>query len=60
MLQRGDKVADKQEMAAWKFVRSLTLAQCNAIYETLRVKLSDDDIRGESDYNDALPDVGRN
>jgi arginyl-tRNA synthetase len=56
MLQRGEE-ADEQEMDAWKFVRHLTLQQCNAIYETLGVNLSDDDIRGESDYNDALPGV---
>jgi len=57
MLQRADENADQQEIDAWKFVRKLTLQQCNAVYQSLAVRLSDDDIRGESDYNDALPAV---
>lgn len=57
MLQRADENADRQEIDAWKFVRKLTLQQCNAVYEALSVTLTDDDIRGESDYNDALPTV---
>ena len=57
MLQRGDKVLDKQEFDAWKYVRDLTLEYCNGVYERLGVTLTPDDVRGESAYNDDLPEV---
>ena len=56
MLQRGDE-DDEQELNAWRFVRKLTLEYCNGIYERLGVTLTPDDVRGESAYNDDLPEV---
>ena len=53
MLQKGDK----QEIDAWKFVRTITLEECNRIYKKLSVTLTDEDIRGESEYKDDLPNV---
>ncbi|MHC4098059.1 MAG: arginine--tRNA ligase [Planctomycetota bacterium] len=56
MLQRGEE-DDEQELNAWRFVRKLTLEYCNGIYERLGVTLTPDDVRGESAYNDDLPEV---
>jgi arginyl-tRNA synthetase len=53
MLQKGDK----QEIDAWKFVRAITLEECNRIYKNLSVTLTDNDIHGESEYNPDLPNV---
>ena len=53
MLQRGDK----QELDAWKFVRTITLEECNRVYKKLSVTLTDGDIRGESEYKDDLSNV---
>ena len=53
MLQKGDK----QEIDAWKFVRTITLEECNRVYKKLSVTLTDRDIRGESEYSDDLPGV---
>ncbi len=53
MLQKGDK----QELDAWKFVRTITLEECNRVYKKLSVTLTDGDIRGESEYKDDLPNV---
>ncbi len=56
MLQEGGKL-NEQELKAWRIIRELTLEQCNTIYKMLVVTLGDDDVRGESSYNDALPSV---
>ncbi len=56
MLQKGGN-ENQQEKDAWEFVRTLTLKECNKIYEQLSVTLTQKDVRGESDYNDALPGV---
>jgi arginyl-tRNA synthetase len=56
MLQRGEE-DDEQELNAWRFVRKLTLEYCNGIYEGLSVTLTPADVRGESAYNDDLPEV---
>jgi arginyl-tRNA synthetase len=53
MLQKGDE----QEINAWKFIRAITLEECNKIYKQLSVTLKDNDIRGESEYNSALPNI---
>ncbi len=53
MLQKGDM----QELDAWKFVRTITLEECNRVYKKLSVTLTDGDIRGESEYKDDLPNV---
>jgi arginyl-tRNA synthetase len=56
MLQRGGD-DDAQERKAWKEVGRITLDECNEIYKELNVTLKDSDVRGESAYNDDLPDV---
>jgi arginyl-tRNA synthetase len=57
MLQRGKKQVDDQERKAWEVARRLTLDECNRIYKSLGVQLADEHVRGESFYNDKLPDV---
>ncbi len=56
MLQEGGEL-NRQELEAWQFVRKLTLAHCNEIYQKLSVGLNDLHVRGESAYNDDLPNV---
>jgi arginyl-tRNA synthetase len=56
MLQQGGP-DNEQEREAWGVVRRLTLDECNKIYERLTVQLTDEDVRGESFYNDMLPSV---
>ena len=46
-----------QEYRAWKEVRDESLRHAQQIYQRLRVKLQPQDVRGESDYNDALADT---
>ncbi|MEN6425922.1 MAG: arginine--tRNA ligase [Phycisphaerales bacterium] len=57
MLQRGSDALDRQEQTAWRFVRGLTLNHCGEVYEKLGITFNDDEIRGESFYNDKLPAV---
>jgi arginyl-tRNA synthetase len=58
MLQRGDRARDEQERKAWEFVRDLTLKHCNDIYRMLGITFDENtEIRGESFYNNMLPDV---
>jgi len=52
-LQNHDPVAKTQ----WELLKKLTLDACNQIYKTLRVSLSDQDVRGESFYADKLASV---
>jgi len=58
MLQQGGQ-DNEQERETWKVVRRLTLDECNKIYKRLGVQLTDEDVRGESFYNDMLPGVVR-
>ncbi len=53
LLQQGD--ADVK--AIWNAARRVTLKECACLYGTLRVLLSDNDVRGESFYDALLPDV---
>jgi arginyl-tRNA synthetase len=52
-LQSGDNEAVSQ----WEIIRDVTLSHCQQIYDYLGITLSRNDIRGESFYNDKLPDV---
>ncbi len=56
MLQKGGD-ENEQERKAWNAVKRITLDECNRIYKRLNIQLSDDDVRGESFYEDMLPDV---
>jgi arginyl-tRNA synthetase len=52
-LQSGDK----QALALWGLYRTISLRHCKKVYDKLGVQLTDNDIRGESAYNDDLPAV---
>ena len=52
-LQNHDPIAKTQ----WHVLRKLTLDACNDIYDLLSIKLSDQDVCGESFYDDKLADV---
>ncbi|MFC1633266.1 arginine--tRNA ligase [Planctomycetota bacterium] len=56
MLQQGGD-PNEQELKAWEFVRNLTLKYCNKIYRMLGVTLTNEDVCGESFYNNRLPDI---
>jgi arginyl-tRNA synthetase len=53
-LQSGD---DPATQALWDEMMELSRQYLNDIYQLLAVTLTDDDIRGESFYNDLLPGV---
>lgn len=53
MLQSGD--AETRRL--WKLLVALSTKHFNAVYERLDVLLTDDDLMGESAYNDLLPQV---
>ncbi|WP_374536306.1 arginine--tRNA ligase [Chitinimonas taiwanensis] len=46
---------DAEVLALWKQFVAISLTHCNAIYQKLGLLLNDDDVRGESFYNDDLP-----
>ncbi len=50
-LQSGDQ----EMLALWNNYRATSLEHSQAIYDTLNVTLTPEDIRGESAYNDDLP-----
>lgn len=52
-LQSGDE----QTRAIWRQLIDISLAGFNATYDRLNVKLTDDDLAGESTYNDDLASV---
>ncbi|NLF29500.1 MAG: arginine--tRNA ligase [Planctomycetes bacterium] len=52
-LQGGDPKVN----ADWREILHQSLAHCRQVYDLLGVSLTDADIRGESAYNDVLPDV---
>ncbi|MBN1943441.1 MAG: arginine--tRNA ligase [Phycisphaerae bacterium] len=53
LLQSGDK----ETLEIWEKFRKESLRHCKKVYEALGVLLSDKDVRGESFYNDDLPNV---
>ncbi|HEY9103932.1 arginine--tRNA ligase [Chitinimonas sp.] len=50
-LQSGDA----EVLALWRQFVEISLEHCNAIYRKLGLLLTNDDVRGESFYNDDLP-----
>lgn len=49
---------NEQEYKAWEYVRELTLDECFDLYGRLSVQFNrEKDVRGESAYNDDLPNV---
>jgi arginyl-tRNA synthetase len=52
-LQNGDP----DTLNAWQSIVDKSLAYCDSIYKHLNVKLTSDDVRGESYYNDNLHSV---
>ena len=53
MLQSGDP----ETLRLWKMLVDLSMKYFNRLYRKLGVLLTDDDLAGESMYNDLLPDV---
>ncbi len=56
-VQKQHEPANQQEAVAWKLCVDTTIRACQAIYERLGVKLTMNDVRGESFYNPMLPEV---
>jgi len=52
-LQSGDKHA----LFNWQVIRQQSISYCQKLYNILKVTLTKDDVRGESEYNDDLPSV---
>lgn len=52
-LQSGDENAIGQ----WQVICDITLDHCKKLYELLTIKLTKNDVRGESFYNKMLPDI---
>ncbi len=52
-LQSGDAYC----LQLWRQFNRISLNHCLAVYERLGISLGHDDVRGESAYNDELPDV---
>jgi len=52
-LQKREQVA----LNYWNEIVAISINECQVIYDQLGVTLSMDDIRGESAYNDDLPDI---
>ena len=55
MLQGGDV----ETRRLWKLLVDLSTQHFNAVYRMLGVRLTDDDLMGESAYNELLPEVVR-
>jgi arginyl-tRNA synthetase len=53
MLQTGDA----ETLRLWKLLVDLSMQYFNRLYRELGVLLTDDDLAGESTYNDLLPEV---
>ena len=53
MLQAGDG----ETIRLWKLLVDLSMQYFNRLYRTMGVLLTDDDLAGESTYNDLLPEV---
>jgi arginyl-tRNA synthetase len=56
-LQKKDEDRNWQEQEAWAYARTLTLDACDVLYGRLNVTLTRDHVRGESAYDDDLPNV---
>jgi arginyl-tRNA synthetase len=52
-LQSGDP----ETLRLWRLLVALSTKHFNAVYDKLGVLLTDDDLAGESSYNELLPDV---
>lgn len=52
-LQAGDPKC----LALWERFNRISLSHCQAIYDQLGVQLGMDDVRGESAYNQVLPEI---
>ena len=52
-LQSGDELA----LEAWRQFKDVSLKHCEAVYQQLGVTLTRSDVRGESSYNDDLPNI---
>ena len=52
-LQAGDAAT----LEAWRKFRKISLSHCSDVYRRLGVLLTDDDVYGESEYNDDLVNV---
>jgi arginyl-tRNA synthetase len=48
---------DQEVLALWKKFVAVSLDHCQAVYDKLGLKLTRDDVMGESAYNDDLPHV---
>ncbi len=57
MLQDYEKLDNRQEFLAWEEARQRSIDKCGEVYDRLGVLLEAEDVRGESDYRDDLPDV---
>ena len=57
MLQNRGDPRNRQEGLAWRYARDMSLEACDVIYRRLGVLLTRDDVRGESDYHEQLPQV---
>ena len=51
------QAGDPETLALWRRYIDLTLVYLHTIYDTLGVTLTDDDLAGESSYNDDLPRI---
>lgn len=51
------QAGDPETLAAWHRLIEISLAGFNATYARMNVLLTDDDIAGESSYNDMLPGI---
>ncbi|TKD40130.1 arginine--tRNA ligase [Azotobacter chroococcum] len=51
------QAGDAECLRLWQRFNEVSLSHCQEVYERLGVRLSADDIRGESAYNDELPGV---
>jgi len=52
-LQKGDK----HVLFNWRSIRKQSITYCQKLYKTLGVTLIKENVHGESEYNDDLPDV---
>jgi len=48
---------DKHVLHNWQTIRKQSITYCQQLYNELKVTLSKEDVRGESAYNDELPNV---
>lgn len=52
-LQNGDE----ETLRYWRLLVDVSMRSYNSLYERLGVKLTDDDVKGESFYNEILPQI---